>query len=146
MTNRQDDPTDVPRPDAATVAVPPAAVQAPALRPPRWSGKKTAVVAALAITFASAGTVGAAAAMPAGTGAERGGMGHGHLGTPPGGMPGTGTPGGMGPGTGRSSGSQGASGASGASGGSSGSAAPGTGAQQGAAGSAAASGATGQDA
>ena len=38
----------------------------PALRRPRWSGKKTAVVAALAIGLSSAGAIGAAAASPAG--------------------------------------------------------------------------------
>lgn len=50
---------------------------APALTPPRWSGRKTAVAAALAVSFASAGTLAAAAAMPAGTGASSGAGMHG---------------------------------------------------------------------
>ena len=42
---------------------------APAAKPPRWSGRKTAIAAALAIGFASAGTAAAATLLPAGTGA-----------------------------------------------------------------------------
>ena len=60
---------------------------APAVTPPTWSGRKTAVVAALAIGFASVGAVGAAAAMPdqaAATGR-----------TGPGGFPGGAFPGGQ---------------------------------------------------
>lgn len=40
----------------------------PVGRPPRWSGRKTAIAAALAIGFATAGTAAAAAAMPSGSG------------------------------------------------------------------------------
>ena len=40
---------------------------APALNPPTWSGRKTAVAAALAIGISSMGAVAAAAALPAGT-------------------------------------------------------------------------------
>lgn len=65
------------QPEPATVA--------PAVSPPRWSGRKTAVVAALAITLTSAGTVGAAAALPQGTGASAHGGG---MGGPPPGMTG----------------------------------------------------------
>jgi hypothetical protein len=39
---------------------------APALNPPTWSGRKTAVAAALAIGISSMGAVAAAAALPAG--------------------------------------------------------------------------------
>lgn len=53
----------------------------PALRQPRWSGKKTAVVAALAIGLSSAGAITASAAVPSGsTGRDsfggRGGFGN----------------------------------------------------------------------
>ncbi len=51
--------------DLAGAPVPSAT--APAVRPPRWSGKKTAVVAALAIGVATGGTMAAAAALPAGS-------------------------------------------------------------------------------
>ena len=45
---------------------------------PRWSAKKTAVTAGLAIVLASAGAIGAAAAMPAGsTGGDTGRFGRG---------------------------------------------------------------------
>ncbi|GAB96883.1 hypothetical protein KILIM_051_00260 [Kineosphaera limosa NBRC 100340] len=66
----------------------------PALRPPRWSGKKTAIVAALAITVASVGTAGVAAAVPQGTGADagQGRMGMGRMNHVP---PGQGGPGGQ---------------------------------------------------
>ena len=55
-------------------AVPPAAASdpdvtaasAPALAPPVWSGRKTAIAAALAIGFSSVAAIGAAAALPAG--------------------------------------------------------------------------------
>ena len=74
---------------------------APAVTPPTWSGRKTAVVAALAIGFASVGAVGAAAAMPdqaAGTG--RTGPGGFQGGFPGGTFPGgpNGVPGGTLPG------------------------------------------------
>lgn len=79
-TARHDDPTAVPASHPREVDVPPASLTAPAVKPPRWSGKKTAVAAALAITFASAGTLGAAAAMPSGTGSQAGGASHGRMG------------------------------------------------------------------
>jgi hypothetical protein len=63
---------------------------APAVTPPTWSGRKTAVVAALAIGFASVGAVGAAAAMPDQT-AATGRTGPGGF---PGGFPGGSFPGG----------------------------------------------------
>ncbi len=46
----------------------PAPTTAPAVSPPRWSGKKTAVAAALAIGFSSVGAVAAAATVQQGTG------------------------------------------------------------------------------
>lgn len=49
---------------------------APAVDPPVWSGKKTAIAAALAIGFASVGAIGAAAALPAGSAhTDQGGRG-----------------------------------------------------------------------
>lgn len=54
-------------PDAPVDAAPPP-VESPdsprVLRQPRWSGKKTAVVAALAVGLSSAGAIAAAAASP----------------------------------------------------------------------------------
>ncbi len=51
---------------------------APVLRQPRWSGKKTAVVAALAIGLSSAGAISASATVSSGTGGGiGGGMGGG---------------------------------------------------------------------
>lgn len=47
---------------------------APANRQPRWSGKKTAVVAALAIGLSSAGAITASAAVTSGTGGGDGRM------------------------------------------------------------------------
>jgi hypothetical protein len=64
---------------------------APAVTPPTWSGRKTAVVAALAIGFASVGAVGAAAAIPDQT-AATGRTGPGGF---PGGFPGGTLPGGQ---------------------------------------------------
>lgn len=52
---------------------------APALRQPRWSGKKTAVAAALAIGLSSAGAITASAAVPSGTGAGHGVGGPGRI-------------------------------------------------------------------
>jgi hypothetical protein len=40
---------------------------APALNPPGWSGRRTAVAAALAIGISSVGAIGAAAALPVGS-------------------------------------------------------------------------------
>lgn len=71
---------------------------APALSPPRWSGRKTAVAAALAIGFTSVGTVAAAAALPQGTGADTGGpggRGPGRFGPPTPGQEGGGPRGGL---------------------------------------------------
>jgi hypothetical protein len=45
----------------------PAVAGAPAADGPRWTAKKTAVTAGLALVLASAGAIGAAAAMPAGS-------------------------------------------------------------------------------
>lgn len=78
---------------------------APILRQARWSGKKTAVVAAMAIGLTSAGAITAAAAVPAGSSGDGspggGGFGNvrrfegGGVGQQPGaGQPGTGQPGG----------------------------------------------------
>ena len=82
----------------------PAPSTAPAVTPPTWSGRKTAVAAALAIGFASVGAVGAAAAVPdqtaqtgqTGTGGFPGGRFHGGQNGFPGGQ--NGFPGGQLPG------------------------------------------------
>ena len=76
-TPRTDDTTSLPWAQTQTLpyAAPsdPAAAEpavvgtAPALNPPTWSGRKTAIAAALAIGFSSMGAVAAAAALPAGT-------------------------------------------------------------------------------
>lgn len=74
---------------------------APALDPPTWTGRKTAIAAALAIGISSVGAVGAAAALPAGTvlgdsgQVQRGGLGPGGQGGP-GGRGGQGGPSGFG--------------------------------------------------
>ena len=47
------------------------------MTPPVWSGKKTAIAAALAIGFSSIGAIGAAAAMPAGATSDSGPGGRG---------------------------------------------------------------------
>ena len=47
---------------------------APALNPPVWSGRKTAIAAALAIGISSVGAVAAAAALPIGSTQERSGQ------------------------------------------------------------------------
>ncbi|TPG17333.1 hypothetical protein [Pedococcus bigeumensis] len=70
---------------------------APALNPPTWTGRKTAIAAALAIGISSMGAVAAAAALPVGTSVgggqvQQGGFGRG--GQLPGG--GTGPQGGFG--------------------------------------------------
>ncbi|MFC6704460.1 hypothetical protein [Flexivirga alba] len=52
----------------------------PVLHQPRWSGKKTAVVAALAIGLSSAGAITASAAVASGTGGGTGRMGGGGFG------------------------------------------------------------------
>ncbi|WP_270888876.1 hypothetical protein [Pedococcus sp. 5OH_020] len=49
------------------VALPVAATSAPALNPPTWSGRKTAIAAALAIGISSVGAAGAAVAVPTGS-------------------------------------------------------------------------------
>ena len=56
--------TIVPADPVSAAGAPRPPSTAPAVTPPTWSGRKTAVVAALAIGFASVGAVGAAAAMP----------------------------------------------------------------------------------
>ena len=70
----------------------PAAGTAPALNPPVWSGRKTAVAAALAIGISAMGAVGAAAALPVGSAqggagqfqpSRPGAPGHGHAPTDP---------------------------------------------------------------
>ncbi|UIJ35754.1 hypothetical protein [Allobranchiibius sp. GilTou73] len=86
----EDDPTR-PMPAASLGSHPHPVGTAPALRRPRWSGKKSAVVAALAIGLSSAGAIGAAAASPAG---QSGGGGTARW--APGGFGGTGTRGGTG--------------------------------------------------
>jgi hypothetical protein len=58
------DPAD-PAAGSAGAGSPPAT--APALNPPTWTGRKTAIAAALAIGISSMGAVAAAAALPAGT-------------------------------------------------------------------------------
>ena len=71
---RQLDPIAPPTTQDAYAAEPPTApAPAPGDDGIRWSAKKTAVTAGLAIVLASAGAIGAAAAMPAGsTGGETG--------------------------------------------------------------------------
>jgi hypothetical protein len=73
-------PTPVP---AATASAPDVtAASAPALAPPVWSGRKTAIAAALAIGFSSVAAIGAAAALPAGSSQDtfgRGGPGSGQF-------------------------------------------------------------------
>jgi hypothetical protein len=82
---------------APTVGAPGPAT-APALNPPVWSGRKTAVAAALAIGISSVGAIGAAAALPVGStqgGAGQfqpggfGGRGQGGFGQLPQGGPGS---------------------------------------------------------
>ncbi|MBO1754014.1 hypothetical protein [Allobranchiibius sp. CTAmp26] len=83
----------------------------PALRRPRWSGKKTAVVAAVAIGLSSAGAIGAAAASPAG---QSGGGGFGQ--NAPGRFGGAGTQRGTGTQSGTGTGAQGSAGTEGGTG------------------------------
>lgn len=71
---------------------------APALNPPTWSGRKTAVAAALAIGFSSMGAMAAAAVLPAGTTQGGGQVQQGGFG-PGGRLPGGFTPQGAQPGT-----------------------------------------------
>ena len=72
-------------PATGRVEVPPTEPAEPArpVEPPRWAGKKTAIVAALAIGFSSAGAIAAAAALPQSDTAGRFG---GRQGGPPGGF------------------------------------------------------------
>ena len=92
-------PTPAPAPSGV------AADTAPALNPPTWSGRKTAIAAALAIGISSVGAVGAAAAIPAGSTAGGGQVQQGGFGpvgrqqrgvTPPGMQQGSQLPGGPG--------------------------------------------------
>src|SRR5580765_265379 len=78
---------------AAGVTAADGAATAPAVRAPTWSGKKTAIAAALAIGLSGVGAVSAAALVPAGTGSQSG--------DGPGGQLGRGGPGGTGGGFGR---------------------------------------------
>lgn len=66
-------------PELPTPPTPPQHEEAPApvLQQPRWSGKKTAVVAALAIGLSSAGAITATAAVASGTGGGTGQTGSG---------------------------------------------------------------------
>ena len=82
----------------------PVPATAPALNPPTWSGRKTAVAAALAIGISSMGAVGAAAALPSGSASQsgpgqfrQGGFGRGSQSQqgPPGGQNIQGLPGGQ---------------------------------------------------
>lgn len=69
-------------PPAAASAADVTAASAPALAPPVWSGRKTAIAAALAIGFSSVAAIGAAAALPAGGSQDtfgRGGPGSGQF-------------------------------------------------------------------
>lgn len=96
-------------PDAVTPST-----TAPAVTAPRWSGRKTAVAAALALGFGSAGALVAAATFPQGSlGFEQGRDGGGRGGFPPGGFVGRNGPDGFdpsrvpGPGTGSGTGATG---------------------------------------
>lgn len=69
-------------PLAAASAPDVTAASAPALAPPVWSGRKTAIAAALAIGFSSVAAIGAATALPAGGSQDafgRGGPGSGQF-------------------------------------------------------------------
>jgi len=54
-------------PSSAAAEAAPTPDTAPALKPPTWTGRKTAIAAALAIGISSMGAVAAAAAVPPGT-------------------------------------------------------------------------------
>jgi hypothetical protein len=69
------DPGPASDPPAAAETGPP--TSAPAVTPPTWSGKKTAIAAALAIGFSTIGAIGAAAALPAGASQSDGPGGRG---------------------------------------------------------------------
>jgi hypothetical protein len=64
-----------PPPEDGIPAPTPTPSTAPAITPPRWSGKKTAVAAALAIGLSSVGAVAAAAGLQQGTGGAVDGRG-----------------------------------------------------------------------
>jgi hypothetical protein len=59
-------------PPVAAEPAPSSAATAPALNPPTWSGRKTAIAAALAIGISSMGGVAAAAMLPAGSSVQDG--------------------------------------------------------------------------
>lgn len=98
QTGEVTEPTEAPAP-SHIAATPPAAPSmapatpvfvegtAPALNPPAWSGRKTAIAAALAIGLSTAGALGAAAAVQPGSGAtdqgqfQPGGFGRGQHGS-----------------------------------------------------------------
>lgn len=73
---------------------------APALNPPTWTGRKTAVAAALAIGISSVGAAAAAAAVPPGTSLGGGQVHQGGFGPGGGRGPAFGPGGGQGPGIG----------------------------------------------
>jgi len=83
---RADDTAPIPWARTTTMPTVPAPSRdqapAPALAPPVWSGRKTAIAAALAIGFSSVAAIGAAAALPAGGSQDafgRGGPGSGQF-------------------------------------------------------------------
>ena len=85
VTPGGDDEARVPLPPAGSAEAD-AGGTAPALNPPTWSGRKTAIAAALAIGLSTAGALGAAAAVQPGSGAtdqgqfQPGGFGRGQRG------------------------------------------------------------------
>lgn len=98
-TPRTDDTTELPWAQTQTIpyaARPaPAPDTAPALNPPTWTGRKTAIAAALAIGISSMGAAAAAAAVPPGTSlgggqVQQGGFGPGGGQRPSFGQPGQG--------------------------------------------------------
>ena len=114
-TPRTDDTTELPWAQTQTIAyaAPPASepagpteptvtasppATAPALNPPTWTGRKTAIAAALAIGISSMGAAAAAAAVPPGTSLGGGQVQQGGFGPGGGQRPGFGQPGQGGPG------------------------------------------------
>jgi hypothetical protein len=81
-------PSNGPVPAAGVGSTP---TTAPALNPPTWTGRKTAIAAALAIGISSMGAVAAAAALPAGTSQGGGQTQQGGFGRGGGQLPGGGT-------------------------------------------------------
>jgi hypothetical protein len=92
---RQSDAAEIPWARTTTPPTDPAPVQpptsAPAVTPPVWSGRTTAIAAALAIGFSSIGAIGAAAALSSGADSDSDPGGRGFPGSgqvQPGGQPG----------------------------------------------------------